>query len=147
MGEEGLEPSREILCIYTTTLEPILARIAEFDERLRAPPKSGLRLNKIFFHFFDFARTHFLFSIKEEENFVSAFCPDGQAEACANVPLGRRGRRGLEGKGVFARPRFPPPQFFMPAKLARRLFLYLNYKLSRYYRLCKFVCLTNIYPL
>jgi hypothetical protein len=87
-------------CIYTTKLERILAEISDADERLRAPPKAGLRLNKIFFHFFDFARAHFLFSIKEEENFVSAFCPNGQAEACTNVPLGRRGREGFKGRNA-----------------------------------------------
>ena len=41
---------------------------------------------------------------------------------------------------------FSPPQFFVPMKLARRLFLHLNYKFSRHYRFCKFICLTNIYP-
>jgi len=52
----------------------------------------------------NFARDHFLFSTKEEENFVSAFCAIAQAEACANVPLGRRGRRGSRG-GMLRRPR------------------------------------------
>jgi len=32
---------------------------------------------------------------------------------------GQKGR-GLGGEGIFARPRFPPPPNFVPAKLARR---------------------------
>jgi len=48
-------------CIYTTKLEPILAKISEFDERLRAPPKAGLRLNKIFFYIFEFCARPFSF--------------------------------------------------------------------------------------
>ena len=49
-------------------------------QHLRAPPQAGLRLNKIFFTISDFARPK-KNSNKEEENFVSAFCPDGQVEA------------------------------------------------------------------
>ncbi|OIP06141.1 hypothetical protein AUK14_00005 [Candidatus Berkelbacteria bacterium CG2_30_39_44] len=51
---------------------------------------------------------------------------------------------------------FPPPPNFVPVKLARRPKLavskiykkhaYLNYKFSRLYCFCKFICLTNIYP-
>ena len=37
-----------LLCIYTTTLEPILARISDFDERLRAAAKRRLRLKQNF---------------------------------------------------------------------------------------------------
>jgi hypothetical protein len=48
-------------CIYTTTLEPILAKISDVDERLRAPPKAGLRLKQIFLYFFVFARDPFFF--------------------------------------------------------------------------------------
>jgi hypothetical protein len=40
------------MCIYTTTLEPILAEISDFDERLRAPPEAGLRLKQNFLHIF-----------------------------------------------------------------------------------------------
>ena len=56
------------------------------------------------------------------------------------TPLGKR------SFSFGARPRFPPPPNFVPVKLARRLFLHLNYKFSRHYRFCKFICLTNIYP-
>jgi len=67
---------------------------------------------------------------------------------------GQKGRGW--GEGIFARPRFPPPPNFVPVKLARRPKLavskiykkhaYLNYKFSKHYRFCKFICLTNIYP-
>jgi len=50
-------------------------------QRLRAPPLAGLRLNKIFFSIFRISRAPQKNSNKEEENFVSAFCPIGQAEA------------------------------------------------------------------
>ena len=66
--------------IYTITLEPILSEIPEVVERLRAPPKAGLRLNKIFFSNFRISRAP-KNSNKEEENLVSATCHDGQAEA------------------------------------------------------------------
>ncbi len=39
-------------CIYTTTLEPILAKISEFDERLRAAAERRLRLKQNFLYNF-----------------------------------------------------------------------------------------------
>jgi len=52
--------------------------------------------------------------------------------------VGKKGR-GL-GEGIFAHPRFSPPPNFVPVKLVRRLFLHFNYKFSRHYRFCKFIC-------
>jgi hypothetical protein len=49
------------MCIYTNTLEPILAKMSDVDERLRAPPKAGLRLKQNFLYFFVFARDPFFF--------------------------------------------------------------------------------------
>ena len=79
-------------CIYTTKLERILAEIPGADERPDAHlrQRSGGNLTKKYPPLLIFTHAHFLFSIKEEENFVLAFCPIGQAEACSNVPLGRR---------------------------------------------------------
>jgi len=56
-------------CIYTTTLEPILAKISDADERLRAPPKAGLRLKQNFLYIFCFARDQ-LFLLKGKGNFA-----------------------------------------------------------------------------
>jgi len=69
-------------------------------ERLRAPPKAGLRLNKIFFYIFDFARAYFLFSIKEEENFVSAFCAIAQAEAWCQCSARTARQEGVRGRNA-----------------------------------------------
>jgi len=66
-----------------TFLKLILSRFwkTPITQRLRAPPLTGLRLNKIFFYIFsDFARPP-KNSNKEEESFVSAFCAIAQAEA------------------------------------------------------------------
>jgi hypothetical protein len=64
-----LSKSRLVLswCIYTTTLEPILAKMSDFDERLRAPPKAGLRLKQNFLYNSFFAP---LFLLKGKENFA-----------------------------------------------------------------------------
>ena len=53
-----LSKSRKVLswCIYTTTLEPILAKMSDADEHLRAPPKAGLRLKQNFHSDFFFRR-------------------------------------------------------------------------------------------
>jgi hypothetical protein len=59
---------------YTTPLELILAKISEFDERLRAAAKRRLRLKQNFLPPFLICARPFSFSIKVEENFVSAFC-------------------------------------------------------------------------
>ncbi len=48
-------------CIYTTTLEPILAKVSDFDERLRAPPKAGLRLKQNFLYNSFLRATDFFF--------------------------------------------------------------------------------------
>jgi len=51
-------------CIYTTTLELILAEISEMNERSAPPPVAeygGLPSRKTFFTIFDFARDHFFF--------------------------------------------------------------------------------------
>ena len=47
---KSLQKSLSVLlwCIYTTTLEPILAKIVELGERLRAPPQAGLHLKQNF---------------------------------------------------------------------------------------------------
>ena len=67
-------------------------------------------------------------------------------------PVGKRSfsfgaRPRLPVRSRKAKEGFPPPPNFVPVKLARRLLLHLNYKFSRHYRFCKFICLTNIYPL
>ena len=53
-----------LLCIYTTTLEPILARISEMDERSAPPPAAeygGLPRRKIFFTISDLRAPDFFF--------------------------------------------------------------------------------------
>ena len=52
---------RIFICIYTTTLEPILAKMSDADERLRAAAKRRLRLKQNFLYFFVFARDPFFF--------------------------------------------------------------------------------------
>jgi hypothetical protein len=64
---ERSEANRNLLqipywCIYTTKLEPILARISDSDERLRAAAKRRLRLKQNFLYNSFFARaTNFFF--------------------------------------------------------------------------------------
>ncbi|MBI5621447.1 hypothetical protein HY933_01095 [Candidatus Falkowbacteria bacterium] len=79
-GQETL--THEITCIYTTTLEPILAKISDFDERLRAAAKRRLRLKQNFLYDSFFARaTNFLLKGKRKFCFRRSALIK-QAEAC-----------------------------------------------------------------
>jgi len=62
------------LCIYTTKLERILAKISDFDERLRAAAKRRLRLKQNFLYNFFFARDRF-FSSKRKRKFCFGVLP------------------------------------------------------------------------
>jgi len=48
----------------------------------------------------NFARAHFLFSIKEEENFVSAFCAVAQAEAWCQCSALTARQEGFKGRNA-----------------------------------------------
>jgi|GEM_PF-3812594 len=92
-----------------TFLEFILPKFLENANNATPPRRrkaAATPQQNFLLHFLILRVPIFFFSIKEEENFVSAFCPRGQAEACANSPLGRRGIPPLEPL-LPRRPRHP----------------------------------------
>ena len=72
-------------------------------EHLRAPPLAGLRLNKFSSPISGFRAPHFLLSIKEEENFVSAFCPK-RAGGGGLTLAGKKVSLPFQPLPLFARP-------------------------------------------
>jgi hypothetical protein len=77
------------LCIYTTALEPILAKMSDADERLRAAAKRRLRLKQSFLYN-SFLPPPFFF-LWERESLLSAFCSKRAGGGALMFPLGRGG--------------------------------------------------------